>query len=411
MRHGCLRIVNLAIILACGAACNKPAPPPFDDWIPPQAYREPVSGSKNAWDHYALAARSAVKKGEEWRFRVSFTEGMLAQMERDLPPEIGAVMAASKMPCEFAFTPKIPFSPDLHHQGWRLIANAMQYRLKRHLENNEFDQAIDVALAGTRFGFDICGGCSADASLGLWIVDHLRAPLLERLGEFGAGQLSRLSKGVEAALARKPDLSVTIRHERLQFLAGVQYIQDCYQDRAFQQLESELGLDAREAVKFLERLAKDDDAARQAYFRGFAKEAEDEVAIITAAYSIPPSERGEWKEPDEDAYRPWKRFAKHYFGTGKVLVRMNDRALTLSRLFILESRLLAIFKATRQVPADLSAFPKDLATDPYTGRPFVYRASSTDYRLYSVGQDQKDDGGEADVSGNRRDVWLAIGGR
>jgi len=359
-----------------------------------------------------LAARSAVEKGEQWRYRVNFTEGMLGEIEHALSPEIGTVLAASNLPCEFAFTPKIPFSPDLHHQGWRLIANGMQYRLRQHLANNDFDKAIEVAVAGTRFGFDLCGGCSADASLGLWIVDHIRAPLLERLGEFGAGQLSRLSKGLEAALVRKPDLSVTIRHERLQFLAGVQYIQDCYQDRAFNQLEGELGVDSRSAVKFLERMASDDDAKRQAYFRGFAKEAEDQVAMMTAAYAVPPSERGDWKESDEDdSYRPWKRFAKHFFGTGKVTLRMHDRAMTLTRLMILETRLLAIFKATRTVPSDLSGFPKAVATDPYTGRPFVYRASATDYRLYSVGQDLKDDGGESDVSGIRRDVWLAIGGR
>jgi hypothetical protein len=379
--------------------------------LPPQVQRQPVKSSANAWDAYALAALAAADKGRDWKDRVSFTSGILDQLERRLSSEIDAVLLATKHPCQFAFTPKIPFSPDLNQQGWRLIGYGIARRVTRLLDERKFDAAIDCAVKGTRFGYALTGGCAADASLGFWVVDQVRSPLLERMGEFSAQQLGLLAAGLQQALDAKPDLSVTIRHERLRFLAGVQYVQDHYQRREFDKLDKELRSGAREGVRYLRTMAQEDDAKREGYFRGFAKEAEEEIATMLSVYKLPAAQRPKWKAPDDDVYRPWKRFAMHYFGTGRVLVQMHDRALALSRLMILEAGLLAAFKTTREVSKDLGGFPKDTSTDPYTGRPFVFRASASDYRLYSVGPDLTDDGGDSDVSGLQRDLWLSVGGR
>jgi hypothetical protein len=45
-------------------------------------------------------------------------------------------------------------------------------------------------------------------------------------------------------------------------------------------------------------------------------------------------------------------------------------------------------------------------TDPYSGRGFVYRVDGADYRLYSVGADIKDDGGETDETYTAPDLML-----
>jgi len=48
---------------------------------------------------------------------------------------------------------------------------------------------------------------------------------------------------------------------------------------------------------------------------------------------------------------------------------------------------------TGEFPATLDAVTGDFKTDPYSGRPFVYRRAGDDFVLYSVGIDADDDGG------------------
>jgi hypothetical protein len=50
--------------------------------------------------------------------------------------------------------------------------------------------------------------------------------------------------------------------------------------------------------------------------------------------------------------------------------------------------------------------PEATITDPFTGRPFIYRTERDNVLVYSVGFDREDDGGVPRASGGRRDlVW------
>ena len=52
-----------------------------------------------------------------------------------------------------------------------------------------------------------------------------------------------------------------------------------------------------------------------------------------------------------------------------------------------------------------------LPTDPFTGKPFVYRRSGAGFRLYSLGPDQQDDDGVSrDPSRKTYDIGWDQGG-
>jgi hypothetical protein len=59
-------------------------------------------------------------------------------------------------------------------------------------------------------------------------------------------------------------------------------------------------------------------------------------------------------------------------------------------------QLLAVAKTSGAAPRDLSTFPKQLNTDPFTGRSFFYVPVGLDFRLYSAGPDGVDNDGEPD---------------
>ncbi|MBI3721527.1 MAG: hypothetical protein HY248_03155, partial [Fimbriimonas ginsengisoli] len=138
---------------------------------------------------------------------------------------------------------------------------------------------------------------------------------------------------------------------------------------------------------------------------GLAHEAETEASWLGTA-CLQPAIKREGGSPPVGGRQPWRKFAKQLFGTGRPLLAVNDATLARSRLLILTCRALAQVKRTGAAPRDLSEIPTRLRQDPYTGRPFAYRADGPDFVLYSVGADFKDDGGETDESFTAPDLAL-----
>ena len=83
--------------------------------------------------------------------------------------------------------------------------------------------------------------------------------------------------------------------------------------------------------------------------------------------------------------------------------------LARTRLLAIEAEVLHQIKAAGRAPASLAALPTALTVDPFTGLPFVYRANGAVYSVYSVGDDQRDDGGETDEGFLRPDLTLEKG--
>ncbi len=79
--------------------------------------------------------------------------------------------------------------------------------------------------------------------------------------------------------------------------------------------------------------------------------------------------------------------------TGKKVVQID----AMRRMRVLKIELLKYRAAHGAFPKDLSAFNAKTATDPFAGKPFIYRVEGKGYILYSVGENGVDDGGQRKV--------------
>ena len=99
-----------------------------------------------------------------------------------------------------------------------------------------------------------------------------------------------------------------------------------------------------------------------------------------------------------------RKLASSYDGTRKLLEDYEVN-LQLGRLGLA----LEDFRSHEgKYPATLPdlGLPEATITDPFTGRPFIYRTERDNVLVYSVGFDREDDGGVPRASGGRRDlVW------
>jgi hypothetical protein len=147
-------------------------------------------------------------------------------------------------------------------------------------------------------------------------------------------------------------------------------------------------------VGYLQELRRKSTEKQAAYFEGFASEADHRAQWLSAVSELPLSERNHDPGLSFPKDRPWRIFAKNFFSAGESLLAVRDESVARTRLMILEARILAMVKSGQSAPEDLSRFDKDLTTDPYTGQEFVYHSAGTEFTLYSVGEDLKDDGGD-----------------
>ncbi len=393
-------------ILASAPGCRRAEPIPYATWRPPLPSYRPATGSNNAYDGYLLAATQAQTVAPREVNRVEFTPGMRASVQNRLGPALSTVRAATRKTCRFEYQPVGPSQPRPYRTAWRLIGRAMVWRVEDALKVSDWDTAITWVLASTKFGIDLSGGCSADASLGYAIADEARRAIAPRLGEIPPAPLGRLSSGIAAALRGAPSLRQTLDNEHENMLAAVQYVQDCYRDRKLDALRQTLGRGARDAVDYLSKMP---ESERPRYFAGFAAEADDEVRTLIAFGAKPRATRPE-PPTRKGEYRPWRRLSTHYFSGGRPLMDLRDQFLARTRLLVLTSRIHAAIATSGAAPASIASFPEYLRKDPFSGRDFVYRASSSDYKLYSVGRDLRDDGGESDEAGVEPDLVLEDAG-
>jgi hypothetical protein len=189
---------------------------------------------------------------------------------------------------------------------------------------------------------------------------------------------------------------------------AVQAVQDAFQKDDFKAISENLGPDSREAISYLRGL-REKDEKRTSYFTGFVAEQEGEVKYLTDSAGKPVAERNAELTFDEDAVRPWKRFAHHFFMTGRPLLEMDDRTVARTRLLVLTSDLVRMGKVVRSYPRDLRSFPADVKADPYSGKAFLYRQDGAQFEIYSVGKNLRDDAGDTDETFSTPDLRLEGG--
>jgi hypothetical protein len=389
------------------AGCAPPPPPPFQTWVELGTPYRPQVRSNNAFDGYALAAERAEQLCPESLDRVFFTPGMESRILNRLGATLRALEEASQKSCQFEFRPIRPFEAPAFQRGWRLLGRALCWRIRDAIAIRNYDAAIRIAGVAMRFGFHLTGGGASDASLGFAIVNDARQTLCPALVDLSPDQLERLSSQTVRALRERPPLSRTLQHERLNMLAAVQYVQDAHRMGDYSELNQKLGPLAQPVIRQLQQLADKGADERIRYFRGFAAEADDEVAWV-AKQAV----RLAWQRspaPEPEGERPWRRLAQSFFGTASHLPALSDRCVAQTRLLALHAMAIAAIKRTGNAPSSITSLAEDLVRDPYSGRPFVYAADRSDFRLYSVGEDGQDNGGESDESHLRPDVTLEIG--
>lgn len=385
---------GLAFALTAIGCGGKPAPA-YPDYAPAVS---PVAISRdNGFSLYVQAADDAEARGHALATRTSFTAQDKQALYEATEGAIKLLDKGSAMTVTFVFTPRKPFAaPPPHQVGWRRIGQSLDRHIEDSCQAGQYDAAIGYVLLATKFGFDLAGGGSLDASLGLTIVNNARKAFVEYIPQLSAPQLERLSTGLQDSLRSKPEFSRMVANEKLNMMEAVEYVQTAYRQDNYDALIKDLQSDIRDAVKYLRQEVKPkDEKERPKYFEGFAHEADAEAKWETEMSVLPAKKRNMAKGPDLPGDRPWKRFAKHFFQSGRVILQTNDATIARTRLFALQAELTRAIKIDQKAPTSLTGFSPDLIQDPYNGGTFIYRAQGMNFRIYSVGDNFLDDGGHS----------------
>lgn len=384
-----------AILLS---GCRGSEPPAYPVWSVQQSSPVSQPGSHNGFALYVQAAQSAETVDQRYLTKTSFTPDPRRLALKSIEKALDSVVSGAKKQCQFEFVPTPPFQAPPFQKGWRLLGRGLVWKIEDACEAGDYDKAIRYLTVATKFGFDLCGGGATDASLGLAIADDARKAFVPYMGKLQNAQLIKLANGLSYALKNKPPMETTIANEERNMMAAIQYIQECYRSQKTDELLQNLGIWVKPATKYLEEMRRKDREKRPAYFNGLAEDAKGEIALCTKLSAEPAELR---KLPKNDNKEPWWRFNVAFFRTLRPLLDMNDITLARTRLFILQATLQPYARVGKAVPQKLEKVSQLAFVDPFTGRPFVYRAEGSDFDVYSVGSNFSDDGGETD------DAYLA----
>lgn len=403
------RFALIALSIAFLAGCAQHAAVPFGQWIEPETPYSPAASADNAFDAYALAAQEVEAKCAKYLRRNFFTPKMKQDCIGLMQGALSRLQAAAGRKCLFEFRPHMPGQRPPYQVGWRLLGRALVWQIEQAVLDADYGTAVKRTNQAISFGFDLVGGGALDASLGLVIVDEARVAIAPALQKMALENLTALQRGLTTSLLSRPLLSQTFENERRNLLAAVQFVQNAFRDERWKDLEPLLERDARPALDYLRRLRSEDPVKRARYFEGFAAEARAEIAWLIEQSKLPAYKRADSGPEDNDAERPWKRFAKHFFLTGRPLLGQELKTLARVRLLALNAAALRAAKTDGQGLRDLNDFPIMVRTDPYSGKNLIFRGQGADFLIYSVGPDCRDDGGETDDSFTTPDLLLESG--
>lgn len=368
------------------AGCSKPPAPPFPNHL--ESYvPDPQSPG---FALYQQAAKDVEQLPPKLSKRTKWTLGQKQSAIEKCATGLQKIVQAQKSEVSFVFTPTSPLNPPKERRGWSFLGKVMKWQIEEALASENYSQAVAVFLRCARFGVDISGGDATDANLGLTLVNDASIPIWKAFPKMSPRDLRSLYEGYMRILQSAPTLESVLRHEQATMLQVVQSIQDAYLAGDLEKF-SKVGNQLKPAVDYLERLKSRPYEEQIRYFKGFAQEAVDEIRSISQAnYDF----RQVLNREPKDKERPWKRFAAHYFRSARYLLPLWKESHAKMRLMALDAALMARIKAGKTLPNDLSNFPKWLSTDPFSGDDFLYFPRGSDYVLYSVGVDSKDDGGD-----------------
>ena len=386
--------------------CNKQSAEPIARFSEPP---RPIatSGSSNAFREYCRIGIAASKMDPSMLYRGIYTPQMKKQILKDLANELVELRACQKSPCTFEFTALGPFSSRPEHAGWQMLGKCLQWQIEFALKADDTTKATAALLTGTRLGWDLTAGGASDASVGYAIVNQCRKAFAPSLNKLSAVSLQSLSQNLQGILSRAPKISDCLENERLNMMLAVDTVIDMRaealdNEKKWEAFPKQLGPIGNDVTKAL-KLVKPEAAA--AWFRDWAKEANEETELVESSAAKPASERGEWPKPTM-AGRPWGMLSRVFFRSSRSVLAMHDEALARTRLMVVLAHCLSAVKSKQAAPIGIQGLAEPHRIDPYSGKPFVYQAAGTDFKLYSVGANLRDDGGQTDESFSAPDMLV-----
>lgn len=389
----------IAILALAGCGAREEAP--YPEYAPT---KQSALGSKG-FQKMVEAARQAEVAAYPYRTYVSFTATDRSKVVAALGPALSELRSALEGPIEFGFSPREPFTAAPNQVGWRMLGRVLSWRIEDEYKAGEYDSALRDLLLATQFGWALTQGGATDASLGFEVLNDARERIAPSIDSLTAAQLKSLAAGLDELLSKDLRISACLDHEHDNMLAAIQYIQDRYRKNSLAEILAALGPDARAAVKHLGELRQRPDGERLKYFEGLRAEADAEFKWQTEQGELPAAKR-ESNGPKWSGDRPWQTFAKHFFTAGNRLLPAFDAALARTRLLAVHVALRIRVLAGGKAPSSLSELNPALIQDPYSGGPFVYRADGSNFKVYSVGPNFQDDGGQTDTRFERPDLTL-----
>jgi hypothetical protein len=184
-------------------------------------------------------------------------------------------------------------------------------------------------------------------------------------------------------------------------LLGVQFVQDCRREGDYDGLVKRLGRESRQAAAYLKNLGEKE---RPGYFDTLDAAVESYAEHAQSEAGKPRNERQDWSVPD--GFNLYSRFFNAFCGTVGPMMDMADSCLAKTRLLAVSAWASARSKSSGQAPANLKPLGPQVSLDPYSGGPLVYHAAGPDFRVYSVGENGRDDGGDSDETGDGPDLVL-----
>lgn len=372
--------------------CQGTQDRPYATFFTPSAPYEPRQGSGNAYDGYLLAGNRVIQDCPEDADRINYTEGSKQALRKCAAPALRDLLSAATREASIDFRPRDPFLPRPGFQGLVVLTRALKFEAEAAVANKNWERCAELLQLTTKIAADFTNGDASDSSMGIAMANSVRGIVAPYIAEFPAGTLSSLSQSLNQTLNRAPDLQTSVNNEGQNFLAGVQFVQDCQQKKDYKTLETALYKAAQPGIDYLKRLSPSE---RENYFEGFAKEA----AVVTRHYA------GECEKPtadrtslefDERTDRPWKRLSSQLFGTIQPLLTLHDDFIAKSRLMAVTAYALARSKSTQQAPRSFEGLGATITIDPFSGKPMPYRVAGREFKVYCVGPDGRDDGGSAE---------------
>jgi hypothetical protein len=384
---------------------------PFPDYAPKATSQVPATGS-NAYQDYALAAADFDKRfgarADKLTAKPTYSEPERIGLQKQTREEIQRLHSAVLKTCTMPVDGSVSKDALKGRAEWRVLGEVLRWNIQDACQNENYSEAVRNAVIATKFGFDLTGGSPSDASLGFAIVDETRRTIAPFLTKLNPVQLSKLSGETKKIFLNRPQTDVLMQRVAEDMLQHVQEVQNAYRDRQYDQLARELGDDAKEPIEYLRDLHDQSDKKRYQFFETFATEAKVVGSRLVANSRLPLAERTPLEPVKSIESQPWKRFAIRFFHDGDPLLAMNDATEARTQMLILECQIQISLKTEEHTPRDLAKFTKRLTVDPYSGELLVYHTDGRDYKLYSVGQNLKDDAGGPDGRLPLPDVALEV---